>query len=67
MLSSHKQETSHEFEWDNFKILYREINTKKREYVELLYIKKDFQKVLNKKSDLASFDPPQEIVLNQII
>ena len=28
---------------------------------------KGFQKVLNKKSDLASFDPPQEIILNQII
>ena len=53
--------------WIIFKILHREINTKKREYVELLYIKKDFQKVLNKKIDLASFDPPQEIILNQII
>ena len=72
VISLHKKETSnqgyeHDFDFEEFEILHQESNLKKRELVELFYIKKHQKHALNVKTDLKNFSPPYEILLNQII
>ena len=43
------------------------MNTKKREFMELMFIKKYDSVILNKKTDLVKFEPPQEIILHKLL
>lgn len=69
VMSLHQKSTNneHTFDFDGFEILHKEPNTKKRELMEMMYIKKHQKTSVNKKTDLNSFSPPYEILLNKII
>ena len=56
----------HDFEWDDVKILHTEPNVKKREFMEMLYIKRNHD-TLNKKTDLNFFHPSYEIFLKSLL
>ncbi|KYN24384.1 hypothetical protein ALC57_04021 [Trachymyrmex cornetzi] len=59
VITEHKLQTSHDFDWDNIKILNKENNWNKRLLSEMIYIKKQ-KHGLNLQNDMFLLDPLYE-------
>ena len=67
MLSKHKKENvDHDFDWANVKILHCESNKCKREFMEMLYIKKEKQNFINLKTDLAKLNSCYDSMIHYV-
>ena len=54
VLSDHRKEyADHDFDWNNVEILHSENNKGKREFMEMLYIKRERAYFINLKTDLV--------------
>ena len=57
VLSDHRKEyADHEFDWNNVEILHSESNKGKREFMEMLYIKREGTYTINLKTDLVKYN-----------
>ena len=57
VLSDHRKEyADHDFDWKNVDILHSECNKGKREFMEMLYIKKEGRYSTNLKTDLVKYN-----------
>ena len=57
VLSDHRKEyADHDFDWSNVEILHSENNKKKREFMEMLYIKREGGYSINLKTDLVKYN-----------
>ncbi|EZA53499.1 hypothetical protein X777_07304 [Ooceraea biroi] len=50
VVSKHRVENEHEFDWTNTKILHQEKNNRKREIAEMIYIKRHLNSINLKKN-----------------
>ena len=56
-MSDHRKKyADHDFDWNNVEILHSESNKKKREFMEMLYIKKEGTYSRNLKTDLVKYN-----------
>ena len=54
VLSDHRKEyADHDFDWNNLEILQSESNKRKKEFMEMLYIKREGTYSINLKTDLV--------------
>ena len=65
VLTKHKSHSKHEFRWNDIKILHRENNYYKRLFAEMVFIKNQGDKSLNKITDLESLAPSYEPIINK--
>ena len=57
VLSDHRKEyADHDFYWNNVEILHSESNKGKREFMEILYIKRKGRYSINLKTDLVKYN-----------
>ena len=57
VLSDHRKEyADHDFDWNNVEILHSESNKEKREFMEMLYIKREGTYSINLKTDLVKYN-----------
>ena len=57
VLSDHRKEyADHDFDWNNVVILHSESNKGKREFMEILYIKREGTYSINLKTDLVKYN-----------
>ena len=57
VLSDHRKEyADHDFDWNNVEILHSESNKGKREFMEMLYIKREGTYSINLKTDLVKYN-----------
>ena len=67
VLSKHKKENlDHDFDWENVKILHYDSNKCKREFMEMLYIKKEKENSINLKTDLATFNSCYDSMIHSV-
>lgn len=67
VLSKHKKEfVGHDFDWENVEILHCESNEIKREFMEMLYIKKEKELAINLKTDLTKLNNCYDSMINYI-
>ena len=67
VLSKHKKENvDHDFYWENVKILHCESNKCKREFMAMLYIKKEKQNSINLKTDLAKLNSCYDSMIHYV-
>ena len=59
--------SQHDFDWDNIKILHKELNYFKRIIAEMFFIKKEGKSSINVVSDLKDYKPSYDIILDQLI
>ena len=67
VVSKHKLENNHDFNWDNLQILHTTNNYFKRCLAELFYVKKEGNNCLNVITDLNNYKPAYNIILNQFL
>ena len=57
VLSHHRKEyADHDFDWNNIQILHSESNKGKREFMEMLFIKRERTYSINLKTDLFKYN-----------
>lgn len=69
VLARHTKEfidVEHEFDWDNVTILHSESNERKREFMEMLFIKKQKNLSINLKTDLDKLNKSYVGMINYI-
>jgi len=65
VISKHKIETGHDFDWKNPKILHNEKNVRKREIAEMMFIKK-FDNTINLQKDTDSLNSTYDKIIKVI-
>ena len=56
-MSNHRKEyADHDFDWNNVEILHSENKKGKREFMEMLYIKREETYSINLKTDLVKYN-----------
>ena len=57
VLSDHRKEyADHDFDWNNVEVLHLETNEGKREFMEMLHIKREGTYSINLKTDLVKYN-----------
>ena len=54
----------YEFDWNNIKILHKENSLYKRVFAEIVYIKKEKEKSLNKITDTDSYSNAYNVIID---
>ena len=54
----------YEFDWNNIKILHKENSLYKRVFAEIVYIKKEKEKSLNKITDTDSYSNSYNVIID---
>ena len=67
VVSKHKLEYNHDFNWHNLQILHKENNYFKRRLAEMFYIKKEGNNCLNVITDLKNYKLVYNVILNQLL
>lgn len=65
VISKHKLEFNHEFDWTNPNILHREKHIKKREIAEMFYIKKN-NNTINSQKDTENLNSVYDKIINLV-
>jgi len=65
VITEHRQELSHDFDWDNIKILDEENNYNKRLLSEIIFIHKQNNDLNKKKNDAEFLDPTYTALISK--